>query len=230
VLSPGRVSWMASPTVIDLGPIARRLDLPAAGVETVVALLDEGNTIPFITRYRRDQTAGLDEVAIRRIADAVTRTRHLADRKQTILRSIGGQGKLSPELQSRIEAAETAKQLEDIYLPFKPRKLSLAEIARQRRLEPLAHEIVAADPAAVDLDRRAVDFVDADGQVATAADALLGVGHIIAAEYSERADLRQLLRATLAEKGNLTSQRVESPAKAQSKDEKHYRDYFAFSD
>lgn len=230
MLSPGRVSWMASPTVIDLGPIARRLDLPAAGVEAVVALLDEGNTIPFITRYRRDQTAGLDEVAIRRIADAVTRARHLADRKQTILRSIGGQGKLSPELQSRIEAAETAKQLEDIYLPFKPRKLSLAEIARQRRLEPLAREIVAADPAAVDLDRRAADFVDADGQVATAADALLGVGHIIAAEYSERADLRQLLRATLAEKGNLTSQRVESPAKAQSKDEKHYRDYFAFSE
>jgi len=228
--APGPVSRMGSPTLIDLGLLARRLDLPAAGVEAVVHLLDEGNTIPFITRYRRDQTEGLDEIAVRRIADAVTRARHLADRKQTILRTIGGQGRMTPELELRIEAAETPKQLEDIYLPFKPRKLSLAEIARQRRLDPLAREIIAADPAALDLDRRAADFVDADGQVATAADALLGVGHIIAAEYSERADLRQLLRGMLADKGHLTSQRVESPGKAQSKDEKHYRDYFTFSE
>jgi len=221
---------MGSQALIDLGLLARRLDLPAAGVEAVVHLLDEGNTIPFITRYRRDQTQGLDEIAVRRIADAVTRARQIADRKQTIIRTISGQGRMTPELESRIEAAETPKQLEDLYLPFKPRKLSLAEIARQRRLEPLAREIVAADPAALDLDRRAADFVDADGQVATAADALLGVGHIIAAEYSERADLRQLLRGLLAEKGNLTSQRVESAGKAQSKDEKHYRDYFTFSE
>lgn len=179
---------MGSIAIIDLGQIAQRLGLRAAGVEAVVHLLDEGNTVPFITRYRRDQTGGLDEVDVRRVAESVGKARQLADRKQTILRTIQGQGKLTPELTALIEGADSPKQLEDLYLPFKPRKLSLAEVARQRRLEPLAREIIAADPAAADLDSRAADFVDADGQVATAADALLGVGHIIADDFSERAD------------------------------------------
>ena len=221
---------MGFTTLIDLGQIAHRLGLPATGVEAAVKLLDEGNTVPFITRYRRDQTGGLDEVDVRRIAERVSRARQLADRKQTILRTIQGQAKLTPELQARIESAENAKQLEDLYLPFKPRKLSLAEIARQRRLEPLAREILAADPIAADLDRRAADFIDADGQVAGAAEALQGVGHIIADEFSERADLRQRLRAILHKKAHLKSQRVEVEGKALSKDEKHYRDYFEYSE
>ncbi len=224
---------MASPAttvVIDLGQIARRLGLPPAGVEATAHLLDADNTVPFITRYRRDQTGGLDEEDVRRIAAALGRARQLADRKQTILRTIQGQGKLSPELEARIAAAESPKQLEDIYLPFKPRKLSLAEVARQRRLEPLAHEILAGDPAAAELDRRAADFVDADAQVATVADVLLGVGHIIAAEFSERVDLRQALREILHRSGRLRSQRVESPGKALSKDERHFRDYFDYAE
>lgn len=221
---------MGSIALIDLGQIAQRLGLPVTDVEAAVRLLDEGNTIPFITRYRRDQTGGLDEVDIRRIAESVAKARALADRKQTILRTIQGQGKLTPELKARVEGAASSKQLEDIYLPFKPRKLSLAEIARQRRLEPLAREIMAADPAAADLDRRAADFIDGDVQVASVADALLGVGHIIAHEFSERADLRQRLRGILARKGRLTSQRVESEGKPLSKDEKHYRDYFAYAE
>ena len=221
---------MAPIAVIDLGPIAQRLGLPPAGVSATVQLLDEGNTVPFITRYRRDQTGGLDEVDIRRIAECVGKARQLADRKQTILRTIQGQGKLTPELAARIESAESPKQLEDLYLPFKPRKLSLAEIARQRRLEPLAREILAADPIAANFDARAADFVDADGEVATVADALLGVGHIIADDFSERADLRQRLRGILSRKAHLKSQRVESEGKALSKDEKHYRDYFDYSE
>jgi uncharacterized protein len=123
--------------VIDLGLIAQRLGLPVAAVQSTVELLDAGNTVPFITRYRRDQTGGLDEEQIRLIAEAVARARQLADRKQTILRTIQGQGRLTPELESRIVAAESTKKLEDLYLPFKPRKLSLAEVARQRKLEPL---------------------------------------------------------------------------------------------
>jgi len=221
---------MASTTLIDLGPIAQRLGLTVPAVEATVRLLDEGNTVPFITRYRRDQTGGLDEVAIRLVAESVSRARQLADRKQTILRTIQGQGRLTPDLETRITAAESLKQLEDLYLPFKPRKLSLAEIARQRRLEPLAREIVAADPAAADLDTRAADFVDADAQVASVADVLLGVGHIIAGEFSERADLRQRLRGFLHTQGRLTSQRVESPGKPQSKDEKHFRDFFDYAE
>lgn len=221
---------MGSIALIDLGQIAQRLGLPAADVEAAVRLLDEGNTVPFITRYRRDQTGGLDEVDIRRVAESVTKARALADRKQTILRTIQGQGKLTPELKAKIESAASSKQLEDIYLPFKPRKLSLAEIARERRLEPLAREIMAADPAAADLDTRAADFIDADVQVASVADALLGVGHIIAHEFSERADLRQRLRGILGRKGRLRSQRVESDGKPLSKDEKHYRDYFDYAE
>ena len=217
-------------TLIDLGPIAQKLGLPVGGVDAVVRLLDEGNTVPFLTRYRRDQTGGLDEVEIRRIADAVAKARQIADRKQTILRTIKGQGKLTETLEQRIEAATSTKQLEDLYLPFKPRKLSLAEIARQRRLEPLAREILAADSAAADLDKRAADFVDTDGQVATVADALLGVGHIIADVFAERADVRQALRAILSKQAHLTSQRVETEGKALSKDEKHYRDYFKYSE
>jgi uncharacterized protein len=221
---------MAPIAVIDLGQIAQRLGLSPAGVAAAVQLLDEGNTVPFITRYRRDQTGGLDEVDVRRIAECVGKARQLADRKQTILRTIQGQGKLTPELAARIESAESPKQLEDLYLPFKPRKLSLAEIARQRRLEPLAREILAADPMAANLDARAADFVDAEGEVATVADALLGVGHIIADDFSERADLRQRLRGILSRKAHLKSQRVESEGKALSKDEKHYRDYFEYSE
>jgi len=221
---------MGSTTLIDLGPIAQRLGLPAAAVEAAVRLLDEGNTVPFITRYRRDQTGGLDEVGIRLIAESVARARQLADRKQTILRTIQGQGKLTPELEARIAAAGSPKQLEDLYLPFKPRKLSLAEIARQRRLEPLAREILAADPAAADLDRRAADFVDPDAQVTSVADVLLGVGHIIADEFSEHVDVRQRLRGILHRKARFTSQRVESPGKAQSKDEKHFRDFFDYAE
>jgi uncharacterized protein len=220
----------AATVVIDLGQIARRLGLPPAGVEATALLLDAGNTVPFITRYRRDQTGGLDEEDVRRIAAALGRARQLADRKQTILRTVQGQGKLSPELEAFIVAAESPKQLEDIYLPFKPRKLSLAEVARQRRLEPLAHEILAGDPAAIDLDRRAADFIDADAQVATVADVLLGVGHIIADEFSERADARQRLREILHRTGRLRSQRVESPGKALSKDERHFRDYFDYAE
>ena len=224
---------MGSPAitaVIDLGQISHRLGMPPAGVEAVVQLLDAGNTVPFITRYRRDETGGLDEDDIRRIAAAVSRARQLADRKQTVLRTIQGQGRLTPELEKRIVAADNGKQLEDLYLPFKPRKLSLAEIARQRRLEPLAREILLAEPAALDLDRRAADFIDESAEVTAVADVLLGVGHIIADEFSARADLRERLREILYRSARLTSQRVETEGKALSKDEKHFRDYFAFSE
>ena len=225
-----RMGSTAITAVIDLGLIAQRLGLSVAAVQSTVELLDGGNTVPFITRYRRDQTGGLDEEAVRRIAEAVARARQLADRKQTILRTIQGQGRLTSGLEATITAAESPKQLEDLYLPFKPRKLSLAEVARQRKLEPLAREILAAETAAADLDVRAADFVDADAQVAAVADVLLGVGHIIAHEFSERADVRQRLREFLYRAGHLKSQRVEIAGKALSKDEKHYRDYFDFSE
>ena len=221
---------IAVTAVIDLGRIAHRLGLPVASVATTVELLDAGNTVPFITRYRRDQTGGLDEEDVRRIATAVLKARQLADRKQTILRTIQGQGRLTPGLEVAIAAADSPKQLEDLYLPFKPRKLSLAEVARQRKLGPLAREIIEAAPAVAALETRAADFVDADAQVPAVADVLLGVGHIIADEFSERADLRQRLREMLHRQAQLKSQRVESTGKALTKEEKHYRDYFDYAE
>lgn len=182
---------MASTVTIDLRHIARGLEVSLHQIQAVVELLDEGNTIPFITRYRKDQTGGMDEEQIREIHARLGRMRLLVERKQTILRSIEGQGKLTEKLAQQIQAAATTKRLEDLYLPYKPKKQTLATLARTRGLEELAHEILAAAPTCADLNARARDFANPDRQVPSGADALLGAGHILAEEFSERADLRQ---------------------------------------
>ncbi len=211
---------------IDLRPVAQNLQLALAQVESVVQLLDDGNTVPFITRYRKDQTGGLDEEQIRQIESRLTKLRLLSERKQTVLRSIESQGKLTPELAAEIEAAESTKRLEDLYLPYKPKKQTLATIARERGLEPLADEVLEASPACADLDARAADFVNTDRGIASAADALLGVGHILAERLSERADLRQRLRKILNRTGKIVSTRGE----ADEKTAQGFRDYFEFSE
>jgi uncharacterized protein len=199
---------MASTVTIDLRHIARGLDLNLRQIQAVVELLDEGNTIPFITRYRKDQTGGMDEEQIREIHARLGKVRLLAERKQTILRSIEGQGKLTEKLAQQIQAAATTKRLEDLYLPYKPKKQTLATLARARGLEELAGEILAAAPTCADLDARARDFANFDRQVPTGADALLGAGHILAEEFSERADLRQRLREILQRTGKLITARI----------------------
>jgi protein Tex len=156
----------------------------------------------------------------------VARLRQLAERKQTILRSIDGQGKLTAELAAAIEGANSTKRLEDLYLPFKPKKQSLATIARERKLEPLAQEILSGAVSAADLDQRAQDFVDPEHQVATAADALLGVGHILAEDFSELAELRQRLRRIVKRTGKLISAKTEI-AEQQGKE---FRDYFEYQE
>ena len=206
---------MASTVTIDLRHVARGLDFPLRQVQAVVELLDEGNTVPFITRYRKDQTGGLDEEQIREIQDRLAKMRLLADRKQTILRSIEAQGKLTEKLAKQILSATTTKRLEDLYLPYKPKKQTLATLARSRGLEELASEILEAAPAANDLDARARDFANPDRQVPSGADALLGAGHILAEQFSERADLRQRLREILQKTGKIvTTQIAPDPAAA----------------
>lgn len=199
---------MSTTIAIDLRHVARGLGVSLSQVQTVVELLDDGNTVPFITRYRKDQTGGLDEEQIRQIQSRLTKLRQLADRKQTILRSIESQGKLTDALAQAILSANTTKRLEDLYLPFKPRKQTLATTARERGLEPLAREILAADPACADLDGRAKDFVNPDKKVPTAAEALLGAGHILAEHFSEMAELRQRLREILQRTGKIFSTRA----------------------
>jgi uncharacterized protein len=211
---------------IDLAPVAQTLKLSLRQVECVVELLDAGNTVPFITRYRKDQTLGLDEEQIRQIQSRLIKLRLLAERKQTILRSIESQGKLTAELAAEIEHATSTKRLEDLYLPFKPKKQTLATVARERGLEPLADEVQEGAAACADLDARAADFVNTDRGVTSAADALLGVGHILAERLSERADLRQKLRHILNRTGKLVSVRAEADEKlAQG-----FRDYFEFNE
>src|SRR5689334_2406968 len=115
-----------SSMTLDFSRIAQDLQIRKLQVENVVQLLDEGNTVPFITRYRKERTGGLNEDVIRKVQARVQQLRHLAERKQTILKSIEGQGKLPDELRTAILAADTSKRLEDLYLPYKPKKRSLA--------------------------------------------------------------------------------------------------------
>jgi uncharacterized protein len=213
-------------TAIDLRPVAQALQLTLRQIECVAGLLDAGNTVPFITRYRKDQTGGLDEEQVRQIQSRLIKMRLLAERKQTILRSIESQGKLTAELAAEIDAADSTKRLEDLYLPYKPKKQTLATVARERGLEPLADEVLAASPSCDDLDARAADFVNTDRGIASPADALLGVGHILAERLSERADLRHRLRQILNRTGKLVSARAEADEKAAQ----GFRDYFNFTE
>lgn len=200
---------MIEPLRVDLGQLARDVNLPADKVERTVALLDDGNTVPFITRYRKDETGGLDEEQIRAIQDGFLKMKLLVERKTTILKSIESQGKLTPELAEQIRSAHTPKRLEDLYLPFKPRKQTLATVARERGLEPLAKEILEADAAAADLDKRAADFVSADKQLNSIGDVLLGVGHLLAEKFGENPELRGRLRRIFQRTGKLVCTKIE---------------------
>ncbi|HEY4234176.1 MAG TPA: Tex family protein [Lacipirellulaceae bacterium] len=215
---------MAPVIVTEYARLARELAIDADAVARTVALLDAGNTVPFITRYRRDQTHGLDEEQIGRIRESIVKLRQLEDRKQTILRSIESQNKLTDELRREIEQAESVKRLEDLYLPYRPKKQSLATRAREQGLGPLAAEILNGDKACENLDARAADFVSADKGVTDGALALLGAGHILAEEFSERADLRQRVRKIYRKSGRLVSAKVED----NEKKNRQYRDYLDF--
>ena len=125
-------------TSFECSRIAQDLQIRKVQVESVVQLFNEGNTVPFITRYRKERTGGLDEDAIRQIQTRLNFLKQLNDRKQTILRSIDNQGKLTEELRREILSAPTVRRLEDLYLPFKPKKKSLAAAAREKGLDPLA--------------------------------------------------------------------------------------------
>src|SRR5438876_3706116 len=160
---------------LDLSRIAQDLQIRKVQVESVVGLLDEGNTVPFITRYRKERTGGLNEEIIRQIQARVQYLRQLSERKQTILKSIEGQGKLTDELRAAILAADTSKRLEDLYLPYKPKKATLATKARERGLEPFAVAVWNRDPAVGNLQEFALTLVNAEKELNTAEDVLAGV-------------------------------------------------------
>src|SRR5207244_1237977 len=155
---------------LDFSRIAQDLQIRKVQVESVVALLDEGNTVPFITRYRKERTGSLNEEIIRQIQARVGHLRQLAERRQTILKSIEGQGKLTESLRNAILAADTTKRLEDLYQPYKPKKRTLATMARERGLEPLALAIWNRDPAVLHLHEVLPGMVNPEKQLNTPED------------------------------------------------------------
>ena len=175
--------------------IARELSIRPHQAEATIELLDAGNTMPFIARYRKEVTGDLDEEKIRVIEERLLYLRNVAKRQEEILAVIESQGKLTPELTTAIEGAQKLQDLEDLYLPYRPKKRTRAQIAREKGLEPLAERMLAqTDPDTADRLAIATGFIDAEKGVEDAASALSGARDIVAETVAERADLRTLLR------------------------------------
>jgi uncharacterized protein len=189
--------------------ISQFLNVPLKSMVAVIGLLDGGATVPFIARYRKEATGNLDEVQIREIQEKLEYFRELQQRKETILQSIGEQGKLTPDLQARIEAALDKNSLEDLYLPYKPKRRTKASIARDKGLEPLARFLWDQQPGAAPLAELAASFVSEEKGVASANEALEGARHIIAEWISENADFRKAVRGMMMEHGIVAARAIE---------------------
>lgn len=192
-----------------LNAIAHRLNVPVKSVAATLALLDEGGTVPFIARYRKEATGNLDEVAIGTIEENVTYFRELLERRETVLNSIEEQGKLTPELKTKIEAVLDKTELEDLYLPYRPKRRTKATIAREKGLEPLADYLWKQEPGERGLTELAASFLDSEKGVASAEDALEGARHIIAEQISETAEFRSHLRQVMLAEGRVVSRKTE---------------------
>ena len=215
-------------TQLECSRIAQDLQIRKVQVESVAHLLAEGNTAPFISRYRKERTGGLSEETIRQIQTRIGFLRQLHDRKQTILKSIEAHGRLTEPLKEAIQKADTTKRLEDLYLPFKPKKKGLAGPAREKGLEPLALAIWHSDAtAASELDELLAGLVNPERQLHSADEARQGVQHILAEMIIETADVRAAARRVLWETGKLVASKNEKLGEGQGLD---YKDYFAFTE
>ena len=204
--------------------IAAELQVKPSQVNATIQLLDEGGTVPFISRYRKEATGELDEVQVAAIRDRVLQLRELAKRKEAVLKSIEEQGKLTPELKQKVEGAETMSKLEDIYLPYKPKRRTKATIAREKGLEPLAEMIFAQNP--FNLDAEAEKYIDSEKEVNSIEDALQGARDIMAEWINENAELREKMRKLFLEEGIFSSKVL--PGKEQEAIK--YKDYFDWSE
>lgn len=207
---------------IQTGPIiAAEMNLPLQGVTAVLKLLADGNTIPFIARYRKEATGGLDEVVTEAIQERNQYIVDLEDRRATVLSSIKDQGKLTDALEKRILACDTKSILEDIYLPFKPKRRTRATIARERGLEPLA-DLILQQPVEGTPEQAAALFVNLEKEVADIEVALKGARDIVAEAVSERSESRQLVRDALMNQGVLTSVVTNDFKEKRSRFEQYY--------
>ena len=204
--------------------IAQRLNLREKQVEQTIALLDEGATIPFISRYRKEATGGLDEVAVAAVAEQHRQLNELEHRKAFVLETIEAQGALTDELRARITACWDATEIEDIYLPFKPKRRTRAQMAREKGLEPLAQRLLLRPNS--DPEQEAEGFLT--DEVGTVDEALQGARDIIAEQISEDEHSRQTLRRIYSREAVITSKAVKG--KSETPEAAKYRDYFEWSE
>lgn len=204
--------------------IAEEIAARPEQVVATVAMLDDGATVPFIARYRKEVTGGLDDTQLRRLQERLLYLRELEDRRDAILKSISEQQKLTPELETQIRGATTKTTLEDLYLPYKPKRRTRAQIAREAGLQPLADALLA-DPT-LNPEQTAAAYVDADKGVADVKAALEGARYILIEQFGEDATLLGQLRDYFWNSAHLMSELVEGKATEGAK----YRDYFEFSE
>ncbi|MFZ9236837.1 MAG: Tex family protein [Algoriphagus sp.] len=204
--------------------ISSELGITAQQVRATSALLEEGATVPFISRYRKEATGSLDEVQVAAIRDRLEQLKELDKRREAILKSIEEQGKLTPELKKAIDQAETMARLEDIYLPYKPKRKTKASVAKEKGLEPLATRIFAQH--SLDIQSEAAKYLDAEKEVATVEDALQGARDIIAEWVSENAAVRGNLRTLFLKEGVFATRVIAGKEAEAAK----YKDYFDWSE
>jgi uncharacterized protein len=204
--------------------ISAELGITAQQVRATSALLEEGATVPFISRYRKEATGSLDEVQVAAIRDRLEQLKELDKRREAILKSIVEQGKLTPELKKAIDQAETMARLEDIYLPYKPKRKTKASVAKEKGLEPLATRIFAQH--SLDIQSEAAKYLDAEKEVTTVEDALQGARDIIAEWVSENAAVRGNLRTLFLKEGVFATRVIAGKEAEAAK----YKDYFDWSE
>ena len=185
--------------------LARELGCAQAYVENIITLLDEGNTIPFLARYRKEQHGSMDDTTLRKLADRLTYLRSLDQRRQEVKKAVDGQGKLTPELSAAIDAAATLAEVEDLYRPYKQKRRTRATAAREKGLEPLAQLLYAQERTCPRPEDAAADFIIPENGVETVADALQGANDIVAELLSDDAAIRKTLRGLLMRQGHLRS-------------------------
>ena len=201
--------------------LARELNRPAEHIENVVRLLDEGNTIPFIARYRKELHGSMDDTALRTLEERLAYLRNLTERKESVKASIAEQEKLTDELAAAIDAAQTLAEVEDLYRPYKPKRRTRATVAKEKGLEPLAALLFAQERDCPRPEEAAADYLSAEKGAETVADALQGANDIVAEWISDDAAIRRSLRELLEKRGTLRSLAV-------TEEDSVYRLYYDF--
>ena len=200
--------------------LAKELNLKLDQVEKTVALIDEGNTIPFIARYRKEVTGSLDDTVLRDLNDRLTFLRNLEKRKQEVSDLIAAQEKMTPEIQAAIDAAKTVTEVEDIYRPFRPHRKTRASVAREKGLEPLAELLMAQEKSyEPSIEEQAAGYINEEKGVASVEEALQGARDIIAEDISDNAEYRKEIRALTFEHGTLN-------ARAAKEEDSVYAQYY----